>query len=355
MSSIRATIDDVAQRAGVSISTVSNVLNGREGRMRADTLGRVRQAISELSFQPNQSARRLKTGHMAMMGLLVPTIANPFFGALANWVEAAANAHGYGVLLCNTQRSAKREQAYAQAFLAQGVQGVILGSSLQAQEHLVPLIERGLAVVSLDRTAQDAPLHMDYVSLDNHRAGAMAAEHLLSLGHIDIAYVSAPLRSVSRVARLEGARQACAARNVRFTEHIRDVKAGQTEMEMAELGRAAGVELHASGCSASGYIAMNDMLAIGLLSGLRLCGLRVPRDVSVMGIDDIFFDAYLCPALSTVRQPMKDIATAVVERLLTRMKHLDEPPHELVFMPELVQRESTSAWGRVLNSESKRA
>ncbi len=355
MNGDRATIDDVALRAGVSISTVSNVLNGREDRMRADTLDRVRKAIADLAFHPNQSARRLKTGHMAMIGLLVPTIANPFFGALANWAEAAANAHGYGVLLCNTRRNAEREQAYAQAFLAQGVQGVILGSSLQAQEHLAPLIKRGLAVVSLDRTAQDAPLTMDYVSLDNRRAGAMAAEHLLSLGHTDIAYVSAPLRSISRVERLDGARQACAARNVRFTEHIRDVKTGQTEMEMVELGRAASVELHASGCSATGYIAMNDMLGIGLLSGLRLCNLRVPQDVSVMGIDDIFLDAYLNPALSTVRQPMKDIATAVVERVLTRMKHLDEPAHELVFAPELVQRESTSAWGRVLNSESKTA
>ena len=351
----RATIEDVAQRAGVSISTVSNVLNGREERMRADTLGRVRQAITDLAFQPNQSARRLKTGHMAMIGLLVPTIANPFFGALANWVEAAANSHGYGVLLCNTQRSAKREQAYAQAFLAQGVQGVILGSSLQAQEHLVPLIEKGLAVVSLDRTSQRAPLTMDYVSLDNQRAGAMAAEHLLSLGHMDIAYVSAPLRSVSRMARLEGARQTCAARNARFTSHVHDVKAGQTEMEMAELGGAAGVELHASGCSATGYIAMNDMLAVGLLSGLRQCKLRVPQDVSVIGIDDMFMDAYLNPALTTVRQPLREIATAAVHRVLARMNHLDEPAHELVFMPELVQRESTSAWGRVLNSESKRA
>jgi DNA-binding LacI/PurR family transcriptional regulator len=350
-----ATIEDVAQRAGVSISTVSNVLNGREARMRAETLDRVRQAIRDLAFQPNQSARRLKTGHMAMIGLLVPSIANPFFGALARWVEEAANAHGYGVLLCNTQRSAEREQAYAQAFLAQGVQGVILGSSLQDQDHLGPLIERGLAVVSFDRTAQRAPLTMDYVSLDNHRAGAMAAEHLLALGHTDIVYVSAPLRSVNRVARLEGAREACAARKVRFTSHIRDVKAGQTEMEMAELGRAAGVELHASGCAATGFIAMNDMLAVGLLAGLRLCRLRVPEDVSVMGIDDMFLDAYLSPALSTVRQPMKEIATAAVQRVLARMKHLDEPAHELVFMPELVQRESTAAWGQVMNSESKRA
>jgi DNA-binding LacI/PurR family transcriptional regulator len=350
-----ATIEDVARHAGVSISTVSNVLNGRQSRMRAETLERVQQAIAELHFQPNQSARRLKTGHMAMIGLLVPSIANPFFGELARWVEEAANAQGYGVLLCNTQRSAEREQAYAQAFLAQGVQGVILGSALQAQEHLAPLIQRGLAVVSFDRTAQHAPLTMDYVSLDNARAGAIAAEHLIVLGHRDIVYVSAPLRSVNRSARLEGAKAACEAKNVRFESHIRDVTPGQTEMEMAELGRAAALALHATRTTATGFIAMNDMLAIGLLSGLRQCEYAVPQQMSVMGIDDMFLDTYLSPALSTVRQPMREMATAAVERVLARMKQRDEPAHELVFMPELVVRESTAAWGQVNNSERKTA
>jgi DNA-binding LacI/PurR family transcriptional regulator len=349
-----ATIEDVARSAGVSISTVSNVLNGREARMRAETLVRVQQAIAELNFQPNQSARRLKTGHMAMIGLLVPSIANPFFGALARWVEEAANAMGYGVLLCNTQRNAEREQAYAQAFLAQGVKGVILGSALQAQEHLAPLIARGLAVVSFDRMASDVPLQMDYVSLDNVQAGAMAAEHLVALGHQKIAYVSAPLRSVNRIARLEGARDACAKRNIPFESYIRDVTPGQTEMEMAELGRAAAIDIHALGAQATGYIAMNDMLALGLLSGMRQCGRRVPEDISVMGIDDMFLGTYLSPTLTTIRQPMRDMASAAVERVLARIKNSDEPAHQQVFTPELVERESTSAWGRGHNFESEK-
>lgn len=349
------TIEDVARRAAVSISTVSNVLNGRQTRMRAETLVRVQKAIEDLDFRPNQSARRLKTGHMAMIGLLVPSIANPFFGALARWVEEAANERGFGVLLCNTQRSAEREQAYAQAFMAQGIKGVILGSALQAQEHLAPLIQQGLAVVSFDRTAQQEPLAMDYVSLDNYRAGAMAAEHLIALGHRDIVYVSAPLRAMSRVARLEGAKNACDLHKVKFESHIREITPGQTEMEMAELGRAAGLALHANGTLATGFIAMNDMLAIGLLAGLRQCKLRVPEDVSVMGIDDMFLGTYFSPALSTVRQPMQKIASAAVERVLARLKNSDEPAHELVFMPELVIRESTAAWRPVNHSnfESK--
>ncbi len=342
-----ATIEDVARHAGVSISTVSNVLNGREARMRPDTLSRVQHAIATLHFRPNQSARRLKTGHMPMIGLLVPSIANPFFGSLARWVEDAAIQRGYGVLLCNTQRSAEREQEYAQAFMAQGVQGVILGSSLQAQEHLVPLVQRGLAVVSFDRTAQHAELPVDYVSLDNHRAGAIAAEHLLTLGHRHIAYVSAPLRSVNRNARMTGVRAACTSAGARIDVHIGDVAAGQADMEMAELGREAGIELHAQGRAATGYVAMNDMLAIGLMAGLRQCGRRIPEDVSTIGIDDLFLGRYINPALSTVRQPMQEMATAAVDRVLARMKDIGEAPHELVFVPELVVRESTAAFALV--------
>ncbi|MEO8250676.1 MAG: LacI family DNA-binding transcriptional regulator [Burkholderiales bacterium] len=346
------TIDDVAQRAGVSVATVSNVLNGREARMRAETLARVRQAISDLGFRPNQSARRLKIGHMPMIGLLVPSIANPFFGTLARWIEDAAIARGYGVLLCNTQRSAEREQEYAQAFMAQGVQGVIVGSALQAQEHLAPLIRGGLAVASFDRTAQHADLLMDYVSLDNRLAGAMAAEHLLALGHRDIAYVSAPIRSVNRIARMEGVLEACARGGARIEVQFGDVPAGQAEVEMAEIGRTAALARQAQGCRATGYVAMNDMVAIGLLAGLRQTGRRVPEDVSVVGIDDLFLGQYLSPALSTVRQPMREMATAAVERVLARMKNSDEVPHELVFAPELVARESTAALGLVENPRS---
>lgn len=350
-----ATIEDVARQAGVSISTVSNVLNGRESRMRAQTLERVREAIAVLGFRPNQSARHLKTGHMPMIGLLVPSIGNPFFGTLARWVEDAAIRRGYGVLLCNTQRSVEREREYAQAFLAQGVQGVILGSALQTQEHLGPLIKGGLAAVSFDRTALHAPLTMDYVSLDNHRAGAIAAGHLLDLGHRELAYVSAQLRSVNRVARLEGAREACARVGAHLEVHISKVEAAQAEMEMAEIGRSAAHTLHAQRSTATAFVAMNDMVGIGLLAGLRQCGRRVPEDASVIGIDDIFLGQYISPAMSTVRQPMQAMASAAVERVLARMKNSDEPPHELIFVPELVERESTAARGPVHNPRSQSA
>lgn len=341
-----ATIQDVARRAEVSVSTVSNVLNGREARMRPETLERVRRAIAELAFRPNPSARHLKTGRLQMIGLLVPSIANPFYGTLARWVEAAALERGFGVLLCNTQRDAMREREYAEALMAQGVRGVIMGSALQAQEHLGPMVARGLAVVCFDRTAQSlqspAPL-MDYVSMDNARAAAMAVAHLVALGHQHIAYVSAEAQSMNRVARLQGATQACAEAGVTLHTHVSPRGAGYAEGELAELGRAAALDLCRQASPCTGWIAMNDMVAIGVLAGLRDSGRRVPEDVSLVGIDDQFLGQYLSPSLTTVRQPMQAIAQAAVERVLARMQSSGESPHEQVFLPELVVRESSGA------------
>ncbi len=339
-----ATIQDVAERAEVSVSTVSNVLNGREARMRPDTLERVQRAIAELAFRPNQSARHLKTGRLQMIGLLIPSIANPFYGTLARWVEAAALERGFGVLLCNTQRDASREREYAEAFMAQGVRGVIVGSALQAQEHLGPMVARGLAVVSFDRTSAtlsaDAPL-MDYVSMDNRRAAALAVEHLVALGHRHITYLSVDPPSMNRVARLQGAAQACGKAGVGFHSHVSPRGPGYAEGELAELGRAAAVALCAEGNPSTGWIAMNDMVAIGALAGLRDSGRRVPDDVSLVGIDDQFLGQYVYPALTTVRQPMQAMAESAVERVLARMRSGAESSHQMVFMPELVVRGSS--------------
>lgn len=129
--------------------------------------------------------------------------------------------------------------------------------------------------------------------------------------------------------------------------------AERAELEMAELGREAALAMHAEGCAATGYVAMNDMLAIGLMAGLRQCGLRIPEDVSVIGIDDLFLGQYISPALSTVRQPMQEMASAAIERVLARMKNNGEPPHEVVFVPQLVVRESTAAFALVNPSRRK--
>lgn len=150
------TIHQVAEAAGVSASTVSNVLNGRTDRMQPATLARVEQAIEQLSYRPNRAARMLRTGRIQVIGLIVPSVANPFWGALARELEAVALAEGYHVLLCNSERDPARELKYGEELLADGVSGVVLCSSLPSLDHVAPLLKRGLKMVAFDRAAQAA-------------------------------------------------------------------------------------------------------------------------------------------------------------------------------------------------------
>lgn len=345
-----STIQDVARLAGVSVSTVSNVLNGREARMRPETLALVKNAIAELAFRPNQSARMLKTGHMQMIVLMVPSIANPFFGVMARWVEAAALEQGYGLLLCNTYRDAQRERDYAESFMAQGVRGVILGSALQAHEHLVPLVDRGLAIVSLDRVSSTDGLLRDFVSVDNHMAAVLAAEHLIACGHKHITFVGAPATSVNRIARVEGARDACARASVPLEVFVGAPQANYNENEMIDLGRFCAETLIRTNCRSTAFIGVNDMLAIGLLAGMRQNGRVVPNDVSVVGIDGLFLGEYVSPPLTTVRQPLREIAEAAVGFVLSRIKDPRIAARERIFAPELVARESAGPPPTALSS-----
>ncbi len=309
--------------------------------MRPATLARVKAAIAELKFRPNQSARMLKIGHLPMIGLMVPTVANPFFGVLARWIESAALAQGYGVLLCNTYRNPEREREYAEAFMAQGVRGVILGAALMAQEHLEPLIGQGLAAVSLDRDSVSDGLLRDSVSVDNARAGSMAVEHLVGLGHRAITFVNAPFKSVNRIARQDGVMAACARAGVAFDVFVGSTETDYSENEMTELGYSAAVALQGKRKSSTALIGVNDLVSIGLLAGLRKAGVDVPAQKSVIGIDGLFLGNYVSPPLTTVAQPMKAIADAAVEHLLNRMAKPDLEPRQVIFSPELLVRAST--------------
>ena len=169
----RPRIRDVAALAGTSVSTVSNLLNGRPDRMRPETVRRIEEAIEQLGYRPSWAARQLKTGFAPVLGLLVPSVANPFHGAMARAVEVAAQARGYQVVLGNSLRDPARERQYAEDFFDFGIRGVIAGSSPFDLDHFTELMERGLSVVAFDLTAtgEGGEPTMDSVSMDNRRAG----------------------------------------------------------------------------------------------------------------------------------------------------------------------------------------
>jgi DNA-binding LacI/PurR family transcriptional regulator len=336
------TIEDVAQRAGVSISTVSNALNGRPERMRKQTLDRIESVIAELGFQPNRAARQLKTGHTPLIGLLIPSIENPSYGSLAHEIEIVAQeGYGYRVLLGSTYRNREKESSFFDDLLSHGVRGVIVISSLADQTHVHAAVRRGLVAVSYDRRAPARQSsRIDYVSMNNAIASKLAVEHLLALGHARLAFVTASGRTLSRTEKINGF--VSAVRGVARTGKVLERKAQSAfgDGEMADLGRALADDIARSKPRPTGIIAINDMLAIGLIAGLRSLAIRVPDDVSVIGMDDLALSALVSPTVTSVRPPFAAMARTMVDRIIRRLGDPGTTTGEFLFQPTLVVRES---------------
>ncbi len=351
-----STIADVARHAGVSVSTVSNLLNGRTDRMRADTLQRIEAAITALAYRPNRAAQQLKTGHTPMLGLLVPSIANPMYGYIAREIETAAQErYGHRVLLGNTYRNKAKEVGFFDDLLDHGVRGVVVISSLVDEGHFESAVQRGLVMVSYDRRATPGVASViDHVSVDNVEAARMATAHLIAHGHQRLAFVTARGQTMSRSEKMKGFFAAAEGSGLRRSARVID---GSTttqygDSEMADVGRALAARIAADPQRPTGIVAVNDLLAFGLLAGFRDAGLAVPADVSVVGMDGLFLSALTSPGLSTVRLPVPQMAATMVERVIGRMAKAGIAPAEFLFQPDLVKRESVAAPPKTVKVQS---
>lgn len=341
-----ATIQDVARRAGVSVSTVSNLLNGRTDRMRKATLDRVQLAIDDLNYRPSSAARQLKTGQSSILGLLVPSIANPMFAALAREVEEfAKKEYGYRIFLGSTYRQKEEEKIFLDDLLSHGVRGVIVVSSLAEQSHFEDAIGRGLIMVNYDLRAVENNadrINADNISMNNYQAGNIAGRCLMEAGCRRVAFATASGKTISRRDKVEGF--LAAAQVFGLTENTLVIegkaKSEYGDSEMAELGMELAREIAVMEDRPDGVVAMNDMIAIGLIAGFRKCGIKVPEDISLVGMDDIFLSALVSPAITTVHAPIKEMAQLLVTRLMLRLADPSMPVDDFLFTPVLVCRES---------------
>jgi DNA-binding LacI/PurR family transcriptional regulator len=336
-------IQDVARLAGVSPSSVSNYLNNRMEQMRPDTQVKIEQSIKQLGYRPNNAARQLKTGVASMVGLLVPSLANQFFGSLACAVESAAARHHCHVMTFSTFRDPARERSVMADLLAYGVKGIITGSALNDTNHLAATTER-CPVVAFDiKRSDESHGRIMTISVDNVAATSMAVGHLASLGHRSIALVTPPPYTLNRQDRVRGFQQACAQAGIVGELVIVDATEAPSDphgdTQLFELGRGAAARLVSAPARLTAAIAINDMMAIGIGVGLKQLGVRIPQDFSLIGIDDIFFAAAHDPPLTTLRQPIQSMADAAVERILMPAT----APGDELFAPELIVRASTAA------------
>lgn len=341
---------DVAERAGVSPSTVSNLLNGRQGRMRASTRERIEAVMQELGYSPNQLARQLRTGRGRTIGLILPSVANPFWGFVARYVEATAQELGYQMLLGNAERDTTREARYVETLVNSGVRGVIFGSSPVSLDHLTQFASRDLQVVVFDRALGGAgDFVVGSVEIDNVLAARLAISHLTGLGHRRIGFVSGPIGTQSRRERLDGYKQALAAVDISFDPSI--VWEGGSvsnfgDAEGAELGRSGAHHLLSSINRPTALFTINDMYAIGAYAGVRDLGLRVPDDVSIVGVDDLpVLAEVMTPPLTTVRQPLQEMMRLATTDLIERLEgDRTGPADHVTATPELIVRGSTTRY-----------
>jgi DNA-binding LacI/PurR family transcriptional regulator len=345
----KVSVVDVARRAGVSPSTVSNLLNGRVNRMAAGTRQRVEEAIGDLGYEPNQLARQFRTGRVRAIGLVVPSVANPFWGFVARSVEEAARARGYQVLLGNSERDPDQEAEYVETLLNFGVCGLIFGSSPVSFDHLHRFADRGLQIVAFDRSlAGSSDLVVGSVEIDNVLAARLAISHLTGLGHRRIGFLSGPIRTMSRRDRLSGYEQALREAGIEPEKQLVWEGASITtfgDAEGAELGRAGAHHLLSMRHRPTAIFTINDMYAIGANAGARDLGMSVPTDVSVVGLDDLPSLAEVAtPPLTTVRQPLEEMMRIATARLLDSLegRRPSGPAHARV-TPQLVVRASTAS------------
>lgn len=345
-----ADIRDVAALAGVSVATVSNVLNGRHGKMRPETLERVERAIQALNFRPSAAALQLKHGRSRTLGLIVPSVANPFWGQVSHFVEKSATQRGYSVLVCNAERDPETERGFAETLRANGVGGIIVASSPKSFEHMREIVGQGVKLAAFDRRDEgDGDLVCCSVAVDQEMGALLATKHLLGLGHTKIGFISGPILTSSRQGRFNGFRTAMHEAGLEVPAyHIWDraIEPGFGDTEGAEVGRVAIRELLAKPDAPTAVLCVNDMYALGCYAGARDIGLRVPEDVSIVGFDDIVFAEISQPPLTTIQQPVKAMAEAMVGALVRELETSGDESSSAnryaVFTSRLMVRASTT-------------
>ena len=337
---LRPTIADVAETAGVSKSTVSRVLSGSAEYMRDETRSRVEQAIAELGYRPSSVARSLVSKRTFTAGMLVSDISNPFYPEAINGVEDVALKQGYNIFLGSSNYDLERGMTFVRSLIDKQVDGVLIMSSTMSDEWVQELARHDVPVVVLDWDPQEIEGTVGAISVNFEPGIRAAIDHLIELGHRQIAHVSGPLHLRTSHLRQDAFLQAMAAHNI--TPQQIQIIEGDLQIEG---GKAALAQLLALPARPTAVFAANDMMAMGIVRAARAAGLRVPDDLSVVGLDNIWLIEDMEPPLTTVALPRYEIGQIAMQMLfdLLQKPEIAQPVYHQQVETHLVIRQSTAA------------
>jgi LacI family transcriptional regulator/LacI family repressor for deo operon, udp, cdd, tsx, nupC, and nupG len=330
-----ASLQDVARRAKVSIATVSRVLN-KSGKVVPATRAIVEGALRDLKYRPSRVARRLrmKGGRAHLVGLIIPDIQNPFYAEIARGVEDAASASDYALLLCNSDENPEKERFYIEVMRDESVDGIVLPPFDDTDSAVIDAIKGGIPVVCVDRSL--STLSTDLVEVDNRRGAYDAVIHLLDKGHKHIGLIEGRTHVSTNRERRRGYTDALEERGVPVRKDL--IRTGDFKQES---GRMLAQELLALRRPPTALFVLNNLMTVGALAALHQRRLSVPRDVAIVGFDDLPWAEALNPPLTVVRQPAYSVGRQAMELLLQRIIEPDRPPVTVRLMPELIVRQST--------------
>jgi DNA-binding LacI/PurR family transcriptional regulator len=326
------TIYDIARVVGVTQTTVANALAGR-GNVSEATRKRILQCAQDMGYRPNVLARGLAKGKTFTLGFLLPTIANPFYPEIAEEIERIAHAHDYQLLLCNTHQDYALGRQNLERLVSRWVDGIIVMGSSMDLADLARQFQQGLPTVLCNWQENEAADGIPQVRVDFFHAGELAAQHLLSLGHRQIAVI---VDEPDQTARLEGCRVALQEAGIPLPGEM--IQQGYSTLES---GHVAAKKILASPSLPTAIFATNDLMAIGALEAVREAGLRVPEDISIIGLDDIMMSAHISPSLTTIAIPKHQLAKEATELLLRQIEKKSDQISSLLIPPSLLVRRST--------------
>ena len=327
------TIKDIAEETSVSYATVSRALNNKYG-VKPDTREKILAVAHARGYTPNAIARGLVRKQTHSIGLIIPDICNPFFPQVASGVEDSAKEKGYSVFLCNTNYESDQEARYLQLLIEKRVDGIILASGFQESATIDPLSMGSIPIVSLCTRFENAK--NSFVVIDNERGGFIATKHLIEQGYPTIGFIGTQGDGLPQGPRFKGYLQALEKFNMRFDARL---------VFTGDLKRETGYEIIKRIIAGQNFpralFVENDLMALGVIQGIRESGLRVPDDIAVVGFDDIAFASFPEIGLTTVRQPKYEMGKLAADILLDCIIKITKEPKKHILEPKLIVRTSS--------------